>query len=114
MCDSTTVKSIQGRRHCLALQPERQLILSQNGNFPTDVHVLQGIVRGSVAGFRYGSLTMNRKLLKNMTENVAVAAFSHVDYRSGEKWDMARVTKAAHAKGVLSVWDLSHSQGGSG
>jgi kynureninase len=46
-----------------------------------------------------------------MDESVAVAALSHVDYRSGERWDMQRVTDAAHAKGVLTVWDTSHSAG---
>ncbi len=46
-----------------------------------------------------------------LTDDVAVAALSHVDYRSGERWDMARLTRAAHDKGVLTVWDVSHSAG---
>jgi kynureninase len=111
MCDSTTVNQFKAVAHCLALQPERQLILSQNGNFPTDVHVLQGIVNSSGGRISLRFVNDESEAIENMSENVAVAAFSHVDYRSGEKWDMAWVTKAAHAKGVLTVWDLSHSAG---
>jgi kynureninase len=111
MCDSTTLNQFKAVSHCLALRPERQFILTQNGNFPTDVHVLQGIVRASAGRMALRFVNDESEAIENMAENVAVAAFSHVDYRSGEKWDMARVTAAAHAKGVLTVWDLSHSAG---
>jgi kynureninase len=111
MCDSTTLNQFKAVSHCLAMRPERHVILTQNGNFPTDVHVLQGIVRsaGGRLGLRF--VETEEEAIAALDETVAVAAMSHVDYRSGERWDMARVTKAAHDKGVLAVWDLSHSAG---
>jgi kynureninase len=113
-CDSTTLNQFKAVSHCLALRPERSTIVTQAGNFPTDIHVLQGLIKQSD--------TINRKLslkfvehedaaLAALDETVAVAALSHVDYRSGERWDMARITTAAHGKGALTVWDLSHSAG---
>ena len=36
---------------------------------------------------------------------------SHVNYRTAEIQDMAAITKAAHEKGALIVWDLAHSTG---
>jgi len=110
-CDSTTLNQFKAVSHCLAINAGRTVILTQNGNFPTDVHVLQGIVEASGKKLSIRYVDSEADAIAALDETVAVAALSHVDYRSGERWDMARVTKAAHAKGVRTVWDLSHSAG---
>jgi kynureninase len=46
-----------------------------------------------------------------LNDDVAVLMLTHVDYRSGAMHDMATVTRAAHAVGALTLWDLSHSVG---
>ena len=38
-------------------------------------------------------------------------SLTHINYKSGFIHDMSRITDAAHAKGALIVWDLSHSAG---
>src|SRR5690349_13873240 len=43
VCDSTTLNQFKAVSHALALNAGRRVIITQNGNFPTDVHVLQGI-----------------------------------------------------------------------
>jgi kynureninase len=111
MCDSTTLNQYKAVTHCLALKPDRGVILTQNGNFPTDVHVLQGLVRASNGRLSLLLIDTEDEAVAAIDDTVAVAALSHVDYRSGERWDMARVTEAAHAKGALTVWDISHSAG---
>jgi len=111
MCDSTTLNQFKAVSHCLVLRPDRHVILTQNGNFPTDVHVLQGLVKSSGGRISLRFADSEDEAVSALDESVAVAALSHVDYRSGERWDMARVTKAAHARGVLTVWDVSHSAG---
>lgn len=111
MCDSTTLNQFKAVSHCLALRPDRHVILTQNGNFPTDVHVLQGLVESSGGRLSLRFVDSEDEAIKALDESVAVAALSHVDYRSGERWDMGRVTKAAHARAVLTVWDVSHSAG---
>jgi kynureninase len=111
VCDSTTINQFKAVAHCLAINHRRAVILSQNGNFPTDVHVLQGMVEGSAGRLSLRFIDTEDEAVAAMDETIAVAALSHVDYRSGERWDMQRVTQAAHAKGVLTVWDTSHSAG---
>lgn len=111
MCDSTTLNQFKAVSHALALKPGRSVILTQNGNFPTDVHVLQGIVKASGGRISLRFVDSEDEAIAALDETIAVAALSHVDYRSGERWDMARVTTAAHARGALAVWDLSHSAG---
>ena len=111
VCDSTTINQFKAVSHCLAINASRGLILSQNGNFPTDVHVLQALVEASHGRLKLRFIDTEDEAVAAMDETVAVAALSHVDYRSGERWDMRRVTDAAHAKGVLTVWDTSHSAG---
>ena len=111
MCDSTTLNQFKAVRHALALRPGRLVILTQNGNFPTDVHVLQAIVRSSDGRLSLRFVDSEEAAIAALDNDVAVAAFSHVDYRSGERWDMARVTAAAHGRGALTVWDVSHSAG---
>ncbi|MGE0240331.1 MAG: aminotransferase class V-fold PLP-dependent enzyme [Parvibaculaceae bacterium] len=111
VCDSTTINQFKAVAHCLAINHTRTVILSQNGNFPTDLHVIQGMVEASRGRFSLRLIDTEEEALAAMDETVAVAALSHVDYRSGERWDMRRVTDAAHAKGVRTVWDTSHSAG---
>ena len=46
-----------------------------------------------------------------LQDDVAVLMLTHVNYRTGAMHDMAAVTAAAHARGILCVWDLAHSAG---
>ena len=113
MCDSTTLNQFKAvaalpgastmSAHVIC-QPERQ--------FPHRCARAAG----------HGRASRERLSLRFVdTEDEAIAAIgravlpsrrlSHVDYRSGERWDMQRVTEAAHDKGVLTVWDMSHSAG---
>jgi kynureninase len=43
--------------------------------------------------------------------DTAVVELSHVNYRTADILDMAALTRAAHEKGALIVWDLAHSTG---
>jgi kynureninase len=46
-----------------------------------------------------------------LDERVALLTLSHVAFKSGHRHDLDRLTRAAHAKGVPVLWDLSHSVG---
>ncbi len=42
-----------------------------------------------------------------LDEDVAVLMLTHVNYRNGYRHDMAALTRAAHDKGILVIWDLA-------
>ena len=51
------------------------------------------------------------EIAAHLTDDVAVLMLTHVNYRDGRLHDMAAINRAAHAEGVLVVWDLAHSAG---
>jgi kynureninase len=50
-------------------------------------------------------------LAQALDEDVAVLFLTQVNFRNGDKLDIERLTAMAKARGVLVVWDLSHSVG---
>ncbi len=104
--DSTSVNLFKALSAALALRPERRVILSQPGNFPTDLYIAEGLAR--LLGRDHVLRLAEPEALDS---SVAVLMLTQVDYRSGRLLDMAGLTAAAHAAGALVVWDLSHSAG---
>ena len=88
--------------------PERQLLVSERSNFPTDLYIAEGLCKAR--GLRL-LLVEPEDLAAALTPEVAVLMLTHVNYRTGAMHDMKAVTAAAHAAGILTVWDLAHSAG---
>ena len=107
-CDSTSVNLFKALSAALALRPGRKVILSEPGNFPTDLYVVEGLERLGLAELR---LAEPERIIEAIDGDVAAVMLTHVHYKSGRVHDMAALTAAAHAKGALAVWDLSHSAG---
>lgn len=108
--DSTSVNIFKAVTAAASLRPDRAVILSETTNFPTDVYMMQGIE--AFSGGRLKSVTVDpADVLGRLDEDVAVLLLTQVHYKSGLIRDMAEVTRRAHDKGVLVVWDLSHSAG---
>jgi kynureninase len=86
------------------------VVLSDTGNFPTDLYVAQGLIglRGGTAALR---LVAEEQLIDAIDGETAVVMLTHVNYRTGRLHDMAAVTAAAHRAGALVLWDLAHSAG---
>lgn len=106
--DSTSVNLFQATTAARRLRPDRRVILTEDGNFPTDRYVLAGVAE--LAGAEVRSVPRDA-LVDHLTDEVAVVALSHVDYRSGHRHDAGAVTAAVHEVGALVVWDLAHSTG---
>ena len=112
VCDSTSVNLFKVLAAALALRPGNGAIMSQPGNFPTDLYVAEGLI-GLTGSERELVLaeTADDVLTALSDRDVAVVMLTHIDYRTGRMLDMAAITRAAHEAGVLTVWDLAHSTG---
>ena len=90
------------------MRPGRKTILAERGNFPSDNHIVESVARMMGLDTRFVPAA---EIAAAIDDDTAVVELSHVNYRTAEIQDMAAVTKAAHAKGALIVWDLAHSSG---
>jgi kynureninase len=92
----------------VAARHERNTLLVQRRDFPTDLYVAQGLA--DLRGLKVRAVELD-ELLGAINEDTAAVLLSHVDYRSGSVRDMRSVNAAAKAADALVVWDLSHSAG---
>ncbi|MCM8736813.1 kynureninase [Azospirillum sp. A1-3] len=108
--DTLSIKVYQALAAALAMRPDRRVILSDSGNFPTDLYMAEGLIetlgRGHVL-----KVVAPEEVEGAIGEDVAVLMLTQVDYRTGRLHDMAALTAKAHAAGVVTVWDLAHSAG---
>jgi kynureninase len=108
--DSTSVNLFKLLAAALRLRPGRFTILTETANFPTDVHMAQGLA--DLLGGRVETRIVARHDLgAALDDTVAVLMLTHVDFRTGELHDMATLTAMAHQRGALALWDLCHSVG---
>ena len=108
--DTLSIKVYQALAAGFALRPERRVILSDNGNFPTDLYMADGLVRLLNRGLSL-KIVDPEAVMSSIDKDVAVVMLTHVDYRTGRMHDMTKVTRATHDVGAISVWDLAHSAG---
>ena len=108
VADSTSVNLFKLLAAACEARPGRTTILSEPGNFPTDLYVADGVAR--MLGRTVRTVAVER-IAEAIDEDVAVLLLTHVHYKTATKHDMAALTAAAHAKGALVLWDLSHSAG---
>jgi kynureninase len=109
--DSTSINLMKLLSAALALRPGRRTILSDNGNFPNDLYIAQGVV-GLLDKGHALRITDPEDVAAAIDRDVAVVMLTEVDYRSGRRHDMRDLTARAHAAGALVIWDLCHSAGG--
>jgi len=110
MGDTLSIKVYQALAAAIALNPGRRVVLSDSGNFPTDLYMAQSIVATLGRGLEL-KVCDPEAVQDAIDESVAVLMLTEVDYRTGRLHDMTRLTRTAHAAGALTVWDLAHSAG---
>ena len=109
IADSTSVCLFKLLGAALAARPNRKVILVEEGSFPTDLYVAQGLA-DLMPGIEVRAVPTDR-IAPSVDSTTAVLMLTHIDYRSGARHDMAALNSAAHDAGALTLWDLSHSAG---
>ena len=108
--DTLSIKVYQALAAALKMRPDRRVILSDNGNFPSDLYMAQGLIGTIDKGYELRT-PAPEDVAGAIDEEVAVVMLTHVDYRSGRMHDMKAITEKAHAMGAVMIWDLAHSAG---
>ncbi|MFT4743217.1 MAG: kynureninase [Yoonia sp.] len=108
--DTLSIKVYQALASALDLNPDRRVIVSDTGNFPTDLYMAEGLIKSLDRGHELRTVAPE-DVMGALTDDVAVLMITQVDYRTGRLHDMAALTKAAQARGIITVWDLAHSAG---
>lgn len=113
VCDSTSVNLfkaiVAGLREAGRRDPKRTVVVSEAGNFHTDLHIAAGAV-GCVPGAEL-RIVPREGLAEALGDDTALLLLTHVHYKSGARFDMAEWTARAQTAGALMLWDLSHSAG---
>jgi kynureninase len=109
VADSTSANLFKLVHVALAARPGRREVLSEPGNFCTDLYVIEGALRGMPG--RSLRLEPAERLIDCISDDTALVVLTHVHYKSAAMHDMRAITARAHEKGALVLWDLSHSVG---
>lgn len=108
--DTLSIKIYQALAAALEMLPDRRKIVSDSGNFPTDLYMAEGLI--AALGKDHELVTpAPEDVADRIDEDTAVLMLTEVDYRTGRRHDMAALTRAAHEAGALAIWDLAHSAG---
>lgn len=108
--DTLSIKVYQALASALELRPERRVVLSDSGNFPTDLYMAEGLLRTLGQGHEL-KVVAPEAVVDAIDETVAAVMLTHVDYGTGRMHDMGAITRMTQAAGAISIWDLAHSAG---
>ncbi|MEN8841888.1 MAG: kynureninase [Octadecabacter sp.] len=111
VCDSISVNLFKLLMGALRMRPTRKIIVSEIGNFPTDVYINSEVANIMGCELRCVMPEEVEAAVEEAGENLAIVQLTHVHYKTGRIYDMAGITKRAHDLGGLVIWDLAHSAG---
>jgi kynureninase len=110
MGDTLSIKVYQALSSALDLRPDRRVILSDSGNFPSDLYMAEGLIKSLDRDYEL-RVVAPEDFYDAIDDDVAVTLITEIDYRTGRRHDMQAITERAHACGAITVWDLAHSAG---
>jgi kynureninase len=115
LTDQTSLNLYKLAVAALDHQAPRSTVLTDSGNFPSDIYVLAGVAAGAGGAVRMvgaDPVAPSTKAIEAALDaQVGLVSLSHVNFKSGALLDMGSITRAAHGAGALTLWDLSHSVG---
>ena len=110
VADSTSVNLFKLASAAMMNRGSRHRIVTESGNFPSDIYVLQGLAALSGAAIEIIAVPRS-EVIDRIDESTFLVVLTHVHYKTAELFDLPAVTRRAHASGARILWDLSHSVG---
>lgn len=110
VCDTTSVNIFKLAAAAVKMRPGRAKLITEIGNFATDLYLLQGLAK--LLGDQVQVVALPRdQVLGAIDQDTALVLLTHVHFKTSAMWDMDSVTQITQEKGALMMWDLSHSVG---
>ena len=106
--DSTSVSLFKNTVAAARLRPDRRVVVVEPTTFPTDGYITAGVAELMGLELRWCDPA---DPLASVDEDVALLSLTHVNFRTGETFDMEAITAGAHERGALVMWDLCHTAG---
>ena len=120
ICMSTTMNVHQAIATFYHPTPERNKIIMDDLNFPTDRYAVYSNIRVhgydpeeclKVVKSRDGEYIYEDDVIEAMTDDVCLVLLPSALYRSAQLIDMKKIADAAHERGIYVGFDLCHSIG---
>lgn len=111
VCDSISVNLFKLLVGALRMRKDRKIIVSEIGNFPTDVYINAEVADIMGCELRCVMPEEVESAIDEAGKDLALVQLTHVHYKSGRIYNMAGITKQAQDLGALVIWDLAHSAG---
>lgn len=109
-CDTTSINIFKLAAAAVKMRPGRSKLITETGNFATDLYLLQGLAK--LLGDQVQVVALPRdQVLDAIDDDTALVLLTHVHFKTGAMWDMPAVTQQAQQHGALMMWDLCHSVG---
>ena len=80
--DTLSIKVYQALASALEMNPKRRVILSDTGNFPSDLYMAEGLCRTLGGQYRLKTVAPEEAMAA-IDDTVAVVMLTEVDYRTG-------------------------------
>ncbi|HIG36479.1 MAG TPA: kynureninase [Oceanospirillaceae bacterium] len=109
-CDTTSINIFKLAAAAVKMRPGRSKLITETGNFATDLYLLQGLAK--LLGDQVQVVALPREqVLDAIDDDTALVLLTHVHFKTGAMWDMPAVTQQVQQHGALMMWDLCHSVG---
>lgn len=108
--DTLSIKVYQALAAALEMRPDRKVVLSDIGNFPSDLYMAQGLLTSLDRDYELRTVAPE-EVHHQIDASVAAVMLTEADYRTGRRHDMGLISRAAQDSGAVMIWDLAHSAG---
>ncbi len=116
--DTTSLNLYKLLFAALTLQKGKNKIITDDLNFPTDLYIIQGLIKQQFKAHTLKVLESTNEICMDTTKisevldsSTSLITLSLVSYKSSFLYDMKSINKLAHKNNSLVVWDLSHAAG---
>jgi kynureninase len=110
-CDSTSINLFKVMCAAALALPDRQIIICEEGNFPTDSYIGEGAAAVYGKQIMLANQDNIEEKIKQAGERLCFVSLTQVHYKTGRMLDMSRVTQLVQSQGARMIWDLAHSAG---